>query len=148
MDKDLPAQKIFSDSCVEVGLSWKKNYLGKKGPMEGKVKWKELHVEINAIRHQQNLTTLSNKYCRPEKGFPGGQNMWLLPVKNKTEINHSNEKLMKAVLSQKSFLEVIHSYINTYILTLDTKTGNIDSLRMMIKNWHQQNIIIYLSSCR
>ena len=81
MDKDLLAQNIFSDSGVEVGLLWKKNYLVKKGPMEEKVKVKALHVEINMIRYQLNFTTLSYKYGGLEVGFPGGRNMRLLPVK-------------------------------------------------------------------
>ena len=36
MDKYLLTHKIFSEYGVEVGLSWKKIYLGKKGPMEEK----------------------------------------------------------------------------------------------------------------
>ena len=62
MDKDLLACERFSDSGVEVALSGKTIYLQKKGPIEEKLK--ALHVEINAICHQQNFTTLSNKYSR------------------------------------------------------------------------------------
>ena len=64
MDEYLLACGIFSDSGVEVGLYWKTIYLGKKVTMEEKEKLKSLHVEINAIRHQQNFATLSNKYGR------------------------------------------------------------------------------------
>ena len=41
---------------------------------------------------------------------------------------------MKAVLRQKSFLEVIQSENNLDILTLDMKTVELDSLCMMISN--------------
>ena len=54
------------------------------------------------------------------------------PVKNKTKIDHGNKKLMKSILRQKSFLEVIHSDTNPDTLTLDKKTGEIDSIRMII----------------
>ena len=57
MDKDLLTHEIFSDSVVEVGLSRKKNYLGKQVPMEENVEVKALHVEINVILHEQNFTT-------------------------------------------------------------------------------------------
>ena len=90
--------------------------------MEEKEKVKELHVEINAIRYQQRFTTLSNKYGISETGFPGGRNMRLLQVKDKKKSDHSNKKLMKSVLRQKSFLEVIQSDTNTDILTLDMNT--------------------------
>ena len=73
MDKDLLDHEIFSGSGVEVGLSWKIIYLGKKGPMEGKEKVKALHVEINTIHNQRNFATLSNKYGILDKGFPGGR---------------------------------------------------------------------------
>ena len=52
MDKDLLDHGIFSDSGVEVGLSRKIIYLGKKGSMEEKEKVKSLHVEINTIHNQ------------------------------------------------------------------------------------------------
>ena len=104
MDKDLLSREIFSDSSADVGLSRKTIKLGKKGPIEEKDKLKALHVEINAIHHQRKFTTLSNKYGISETGFPGGRNMQLFPVKNKTKSDHSNKKLMKYVLRQKSFL--------------------------------------------
>ena len=56
MNKDLLACDIILDSGLEVGLSWKTIYLGEKGHMEEKKK--ALHVEINAIRNQQNFTIL------------------------------------------------------------------------------------------
>ena len=34
IDKDLLAHKIFRNSVVEVGMSWKQIYLGKNRPME------------------------------------------------------------------------------------------------------------------
>ena len=93
--------------------------------MEEEVKVKALHVEINVIYYQQNFTTLSNKYSRSEIGFPWGRNMPLFPVKYKTKSDHSNKKLMKYVLRQKSFLEVIQSDTNAHILTLYKNTGGI-----------------------
>ena len=121
MNKDLLACDIILDSGLEVGLSWKTIYLGEKGHMEEKKK--ALHVEINAIRNQHNFTVLSNKYGRLGTGFLGGQKMWLFPVKNKTKSYHSNKKLMKSILRQKSFLNLMQSDTNADILTLDTKTG-------------------------
>ena len=119
MDKDLLTHEIVSDSGVEVGLSWKTIYLGVKGPIEYKVKVKALHVEINTICHQQKFTTLSNKFVISNTDSPWGIKMRLFHLKNKTKSDHSNKKLMKAVLRQKSFLEVIQSDTNTDILTLD-----------------------------
>ena len=60
--------------------------------------------------------------------------MGLFHLKNKTKSDHSNKKLMKAVLRQKSFLEVIQSDTNAHILTLYKNTGGIESLWMMISN--------------
>ena len=147
MDKDLLIREIFSDSGVGVGLSWKKNYLGKKGPMEEKLKVKALHIEINAIRHQQNFITLSNKYVILETGFPGVRNMPLLPVKNKTKSDHSNKKSIKAVLHQKYSLEVIQYDTNADIFTLYTNTGELDSFCMMMSNLtstHYPNIALFM----
>ena len=121
MHKDLLAHKIPLDSDIEVGLPYKTIYIGKKCHMEEKLKVKALHIEINAIRHQQNFITLSNKYVILETGFPGVRNMPLLPVKNKTKSDHSNKKSMKSVLRQKPFLEVIQHDTNADILILDTK---------------------------
>ena len=129
---DLVAREVFHDSGVEVGLSWEKIYLEKKGPMEEKVKVKALHVDIKSICHQQNFTTLSNKYSISETGFLGGRKMRLFPVKNKTNIQHSKKQLTKSVLRQKSFLEVIQSDTKTYILTLYIKTCEINSLWVII----------------
>ena len=100
--------------------------------MEGKEKSKALHVEINAIRNQWNFATLSNKYSGLETRFPGSRKMQLLPVKIKTKSDHSNKKLMKSFLCQKSFLEVIQSDNNANTLTLDTNIGGLDSLRTII----------------
>ena len=49
--------------------------------MQKKVKVKAPHAEINAIYHQQNLTTLSNKLFRSDTVLPGGRKMQLFPVK-------------------------------------------------------------------
>ena len=57
-----------------------------------------------------------------------------LTSKNKAESDHSNKKLMKASLRQKSFLGVIQSDTNSEILTLDTNTWEIDYLWMIISN--------------
>ena len=57
MDKDLLARIIFRDSGIDVGLSYKTIYLGKKGPMEEKENVKALHAEINTILHQQKFIT-------------------------------------------------------------------------------------------
>ena len=103
MDKYLLDREIFSESVAEVGLYWKTMYLGKKGPMEEKVKVKALHVEINAIRHQRNFYTLSNKYGILETGFPGVRKMRLSPVKNKTKSDHSNKKRMKTILRKNPY---------------------------------------------
>ena len=75
--------------------------------------------------------------------------MRLLLVKNKTKSDHSNKKLMKSVLHQKSFLGVIQSDTNTYILTLDTKIGEIDSLHMIISKlmpdkYTDTNLLLFL----
>ena len=86
MDKDLLDHGIFSDSGVEVGLSRKIIYLGKKGSMEEKEKVKSLHVEINTIHNQWNFTTLSNKYGILDTAPPGGRNIWLLPVKTRQKV--------------------------------------------------------------
>ena len=59
--------------------------------MEGKVKVKALHVEINALPHQWNFTNLLNKYGRSDKGFPGGRKMRLFPVKNNTKSDYSKK---------------------------------------------------------
>ena len=58
--------------------------------------------------------------------------MRLFPVRNKTKIGHSNKKLMKSVLRQKSLLEVIQSDPNANILALDINTVELDSLWMII----------------
>ena len=58
MNKDILIHRILRYSGVEVSLSWKTVYLGKTGLMEEKVKVKALHVEINAIFHTHNFTTL------------------------------------------------------------------------------------------
>ena len=116
--------------------------------MEEKGKVKALHFEINAIRHQWKFTTLSNKYDGLETGFPVGQIMRLFTVKNKTKRDQSNKKLIKAVLRQKYFLEVIQSDTNLDILTLDINTGELDPLRMMISKWtpnQYSNLSLFLS---
>ena len=61
--------------------------------------------------------------------------MRLFSVKNKTKSDHSNKKLMKSDLCQKSFLELIQSDTSVDILALDTNTGERDYLRMMISNF-------------
>ena len=86
------------------------------------------------IHHQWNFITLSNKYIRSDTDIPGYQKMRISPVKKKTKINHSNKILIRAVLRQKSFPEVIPSDNNTYIFTLYTNTGEIDPLWMIISN--------------
>ena len=83
--KYLLSRKIFSDSGVEVSLSWKIYISRKKGPMEEKLKVKVIYVEINAILHQRKFATLSNKYGRSETGLPGGRKLQLFSVKNKTK---------------------------------------------------------------
>ena len=148
MDKDLLNREILLSSGVEVGLSWKYIYIGVRGPMEENEKVKSLYVEINEIHNQQKFTILSNKYGRLETGFPGVQKMWLFLVKNKTKSDHSNKKLMKDVLCQKSFLEVIKSNTNADILTLDKNTWLLDYLRMIISKLTPNkypNLPIFLS---
>ena len=100
------------------------------------------------ILNQQKFSIFSNKYDRSETGFPGGQNTRLLLRKSKRKSDHSNKKLMKSVLRQKSFLEVIQSDTNVDILTLDMNTVELDSLQMMIKKLtltQYPNIPLFLS---
>ena len=74
--------------------------------------------------------------------------MQLFPVKNKTKSNHINKKLMKSVLRQKSILELIQSDTNLDTPTLDMKTGELDSLWMIISkltSTKYPNIPLFLS---
>ena len=119
LDQDLLACEILSHSGLEMVLSWKSIYLEKKRPMEEKVKFKALHVEIITILHHQNFVTHSNTYGRYETGFPGGLKMQLFQVKNKTKSIHSNKKYYNPSSAKHSFLEVFQSSTNADIFTLD-----------------------------
>mmetsp|Transcript_9447 Transcript_9447/g.10792 ORF Transcript_9447/g.10792 Transcript_9447/m.10792 type:complete len:167 (+) Transcript_9447:84-584(+) len=106
-------------------------YLGKKGDIDEKEKVRALHIEINAIRQHQNFTLLSNHYGRSETGF-AGRKLRLFPVKNKTKSDYSHKKLIKAILRQKSFLDLVQSDTNADILTLDTREGELDTHRVLL----------------
>ena len=97
------------------------------------------------IRHQWNFTILSNKYSISETSFPGGQKIQLFPVNNRAKSDHSNKKLMKDVLRPNFFLDVIQYDTNANILTLDTNTGELYNLWIMISQL-TSNVIIYISS--
>ena len=131
MDKDLISREIMETLGIEVGMSWKMIYMGKKGDIAEKNKIRALHIEINAIRQHHHFKLLSDHYGRSETGF-SGRKLRLFPVKNKTKSDHSHKKLMKAILRQQSFLALVQSDTNSDILTLDTKEGDLDTLRVLI----------------
>ena len=67
--------------------------------------------------------------------------MQLLTVKNKAKSDHS-KKINENRPPPKSFLEVIQSETIADITTLDTNTGELEPLQMMIVDLYQLNILI------
>ena len=132
MDKEALLNDIHNDCQLECGLQWKVIYAGKKGKIPEKDKVRALHVIIDSIGWQQTLKTLSDKYGKSDNGFPNNRRLRFYPHWLKIQSTLTQQKVLKAIQRQKTFMDLIQTETNQDILSLELHKDNKPSLRSLI----------------
>ena len=97
-------------------------------------KVKALHILVNATGHLEAFKRISQKYSTSVSSFPGNRKLLFYSHWNKLRSGSAQQKLLKAVQKQKSFLDTVQDDVCQDILSLDISVSNRPTLQEIIGN--------------